>query len=70
MYTLNSLILRDYLELPCNNCDVMPKEIDIKNMLEYVNYIISDAISSLPQSSLPFFTMKGISNDPNPHTQE
>lgn len=37
-YKLTSLILRECLELPCNNCDAMPDETHIKNMRKSVNY--------------------------------
>lgn len=39
LYSFNSLILREYLELLCNY-DAMPKESDIRSMLEHVNYVI------------------------------
>lgn len=44
-YILNSLILKECLELPCSNCDAMSSKSDIKNMLENINYVVLHAKS-------------------------
>lgn len=38
-YKLTSLILRECLELSCNNCDAMPDKIEIRDMLKSINYV-------------------------------